>query len=92
VVRFPAEEGKVFFSFVTVSGLALGAHPPSYLMSISSCFCVGKAAGNEADYSSECVELYLHYPYVFMAWSLLKHRDFAYFIIHKITALAFQER
>jgi hypothetical protein len=41
-----------------------------------------KRLGREADHSppssaevKECVELYVHPQYVFMAWCLVKHRD-----------------
>jgi hypothetical protein len=48
-----------------------------------------KRPGREADHSppssvevKECVELYLHSPNLFMAWYLVKHRDFTFTVLH----------
>jgi hypothetical protein len=74
--------GLGIFLFTTVSRQALGpTHPP--IQWVLGALSMGvKRPGREANNSSpssaevkECVELYLHSPYVFMGRYLVKHRD-----------------
>jgi hypothetical protein len=78
-VRFPAGLGIFLF---TMSKTALvPTQPPIQL--VPGALSLGvKRPGREADHSppssaevKECMELYLHSPYVFMAWCLVKHTD-----------------
>jgi hypothetical protein len=79
-VRFPA--GARNFSLHHRVQNGSGANPVSYPMGIRGTFFGVKRPGHEADHSppssaevKECVELYLHSHYAFMAWCLIKHRD-----------------
>jgi hypothetical protein len=70
-----------FFLFTTVSRMALGPTQPA-IQWVAGTLSLGvKRPWHEADHSppssakvKEHVELYLHY--IFMAWCLIKHRDF----------------
>lgn len=55
-------------------------HPPFYPIGTRDSFPAGKATGSKVDTSiydrgSECIQLYLHSPYVSVAWCLVKCRD-----------------
>jgi hypothetical protein len=54
------------------------AQPVSFLITTVGSFPGGKTSGTDGSSQSnakiECVELYLHSPYVFIAWCLIKHR------------------
>jgi hypothetical protein len=68
----------------------LGAHPASYPMGFRGPSLEVNRPGREAYHSppssaevKECVELYLHSQYVFLAWCLVKHREnFIFFTLH----------
>jgi hypothetical protein len=78
--RFPA--GLGIFLFTTASRTALGPIQPP-IQWVPGTLSLGvKRLGREADHSppysaevKECVELYLHPHYAFMAWCLVKHKD-----------------
>jgi hypothetical protein len=79
-VRFPAGAGNFSLHHRIQNGS--GAHPASNPMGNGGSFPGVKWLGREADHSppsrdvvKECVELYLHFRYAFMAWCLVKHRD-----------------
>jgi hypothetical protein len=82
-VRFPAGAGNFSLHHRVQSGS--GAHPASYPMGTRGSFPGGKAAGCEGDHSppsSAEVKNAWSYtstsPYVFIAWCLVKHRDFTF--------------
>jgi hypothetical protein len=75
--------------FTTVSRTVLGPTqtPSQWVPGVLSLGI--KRPGREADKSplssaevKECVELYLHPQYVFMAWCLVEHRDIFTFTLH----------
>jgi hypothetical protein len=78
--RFPAGAGNFSLHHRVQNGS--GAHPSSCPVGNRGYFPGDKAAGHEADYSppssaevKECVELYLHSQYTFMAWCSVKKKS-----------------
>jgi hypothetical protein len=86
-VRFPSEAGNFSIHHRVQNGLG-----PTQLaiQLVPGALSLGvKRPGREADHSppssaevEECVELYLHSQYVFMAWCLVKYRDNFTFTFH----------
>jgi hypothetical protein len=79
-VRFPEGTGNFCLHHRVQNGSE--AHQASYPMGTRDTFMGVKQPGREADHSppssaevKECVELYLHSQYAFMACCLVKHRD-----------------
>jgi hypothetical protein len=80
-----SRRGLGIFLFTTASRTVLGPTQPP-IQWVPGAFSLGvKRPRREADHSptsstevKECVELYLHSQYAFMAWCLVKHRDFTY--------------
>jgi hypothetical protein len=81
VIGFDFRRGLGIFLFTTASRTALVFTQPP-IQWVQGAFSVGvERPGREANHSppssaevKECVELYLHSQYVFMAWCLVKHR------------------
>jgi hypothetical protein len=80
-VRFPAGAGN--FSLLRRIQTSSGVHPGSYSMGTRDSFPGGKVAGLEADHSPPpSTEVNNTWSYtstpqcVFMAWCLVKHRDY----------------
>jgi hypothetical protein len=66
-----------------------GAHPASYPTATRCSFLRNKRLGREADHSppssaevKECMELYLHPQYAFMAWCSVKAQGQLYFYFY----------
>jgi hypothetical protein len=85
-VRFPAGAGN--YSPHHCVQNSSGAHPASYQMGIRGPFPGVKRPESEADHSppssaevKECVKLYPHSQYVFIACCLVKHGDNFTFIL-----------
>jgi hypothetical protein len=84
-VRFPAGLGISLFT--TVSRMALGPPQPPIQWVPGALSLEVKRPGREADHSpppsaevKECVELYLHPQYSFMAWCSVKARGQLYLL------------
>jgi hypothetical protein len=80
---FPARAGNFFLHHRVQNGS--GAHPASYPVGTRGCFPGAKAGGawswpltSILCQGHECVELYLHSQYVFMAWCLVKSFTFTH--------------
>jgi hypothetical protein len=77
---FDSLQGKEIFSLLHCVHIGSGAHP-AYEMGTGGFFPGVKRPGRYLtthfllEPRSRMVELYLHSPYVFMAWSLIKPRD-----------------
>jgi hypothetical protein len=76
---------------------ALGSTQPP-IQWVPGALSVGvKRPAHEADHSppssaeiEECVELYLHSQYAFMAWCLVKHRDnFTFYLYHDVCSMVY---
>jgi hypothetical protein len=79
-VRVPEGAGNFSLHHSVQNGSV--AHPTSYSMGTRALSLGVKRPEREADHSppsstevKECVELYLHSLYAFMAWCLVKHRN-----------------
>jgi hypothetical protein len=79
-VRFPAGAGNSSLHYRVQT--TLGPTQPPIQWVPGTLYLGVKRSGRGADHSpppsaeiEECVELYLHSQYVFMAWCLVKHRD-----------------
>jgi hypothetical protein len=78
---FDSRRGMGIFLFTTAPRTALGPLQPP-IQWVPGALSLGiKLLGPAADHSppsstevKECVELYIHSLYVFMAWYLIKHR------------------
>jgi hypothetical protein len=74
------------------------AHPASYPIGRGALSLGVKRPEREADHPppssvgvKECVELYLHSQYVFIAWCLVKHRDkFTFTILYEGVSKSFR--
>jgi hypothetical protein len=78
---------KFVYDFFVYSGLvgAINAYEYSYYPISTGNYPWVKRSGREADHSSQSgaevkiVELYLHSPYAFVSWCLIKRRDVTLF-------------